>query len=518
MADRGLSAPVADLLRQAEQVPDRVAVIAGGEGWTVSRLAEQSSRLAAGMARYGVRPGDRVALHMHNVVEAALAYLACLRLNAVAVPLNTRLALPELWDLVLRTEPVVYLGQGELYERFAGLPQSLLPDSARFVTGPPAARAGTSTWQNLLAAGTGAGSGLAAAPPDPGAPAILLATSGTTGRSKIVIWSHQTLAGLPLSAAGRGIAAGGVVPVTTPLMHGGGVCYLFSLLAQAATAVLTGQFEAAAMLDAMQRHRVTNVYGMPFMCAELAREQRSSPRDVSALQSATVVGDVCPAEVETAFKQAFGVPLLSLWAATEDVGATVTGERVGPYLRMIPGAEVEVTASDGRPAAPGETGEMVTRSPTTSPGYWDGPHDHMLGLEGGFRSGDLVREVAPGLLRYMGRKKDLIVRGGSNVSPSEVEEALRAHPDVLDAAVAGYDDDLLGQRVGALLVVAGRGHRPVSAADIRAWAEDRLASYKVPERIAFVDAVPRNALTKVDRLAVGSALAAISDSKDPPRA
>lgn len=519
MTERGLSAPVAALLRQAEQVPDRVAVITGDEGWTVSRLADQSNRLAAGMAEHGVKPGDRVALHMHNVVEAALTYLACLRLGAVAMPLNTRLALPELQDLIRRTEPAIYLGQQELHARLVDLPQNLLPDSARFVVGPSTASASTRTWEDLQAAGAGAaGRELAEAPSDPESPAILLATSGTTGRSKIVIWSYRTLAALHLSAAGRGITAGGVVPVATPLMHGGAVCYLFSLLTQAATAILTGQFNAAVMLDSMQRHQVTTVYGMPFMCAELAREQRSRPRDVSALQSATVVGDVCPAEVEIAFQEVFGVPLLSFWAATEDVGATVTWKRTGPYLRLIPDAHAEITAADGRPVAPGETGEMVTRSPTTSPGYWDGPRDHTLTPEGGFRSGDLVREVGPGVLQYMGRKKDLIVRGGSNVSPGEVEEALRAHPDVLDAAVAGYEDGLLGQRVGALLVVAGRPRHAVLAADIRAWAGEHLASYKVPERIAFVDALPRNALTKVDRLAVGSALTALSEGEESPRA
>jgi acyl-CoA synthetase (AMP-forming)/AMP-acid ligase II len=125
-----------------------------------------------------------------------------------------------------------------------------------------------------------------------------------------------------------------------------------------------------------------------------------------------------------------------------------------------------------------------------------------------FRTGDLARELSPGLLQYVGRAKDLIIRGGSNISPQEVEEVLRAHPHVIDAGVAGYPDDLLGQRVGALLVLADRPSPVPSAEEIRAWAVQRLADYKVPEHITIVDTIPRNALTKVDRAAITAALSA----------
>jgi acyl-CoA synthetase (AMP-forming)/AMP-acid ligase II len=172
--------------------------------------------------------------------------------------------------------------------------------------------------------------------------------------------------------------------------------------------------------------------------------------------------------VEADFWRVFGVPLRSIWAATEDVGMTIPDTRTGPYVKVISQARAEVVRPDGRTADRGEVGELVTSSPTTTPGYWQGPVGHAPLPGGAFRTGDMVRELSPGLLQYVGRMKDLIIRGGSNVSPQEVEDVLRAHPGLME----------------------------------------RLAGYKVPERITIVDAVPRNALTKIDRAAITTALTA----------
>ncbi|MGH3168343.1 MAG: class I adenylate-forming enzyme family protein [Trebonia sp.] len=500
----GLPPPVRALLRQAEESPDQTVLVAGQDKWSSQRLAGQSGRLAAGLAGRGVRPGDRVALHMHNTAAAALAHLACLRLGAMAVPLNTRLATPELRNLVMRTQPKAYLGQEDLYTRFAPVPEDLVPEEARFLSSPAEA-VGTEPWPGLAADEAG----LADAEPEPDTPVLLLATSGTTGESKIAIWTRRTLDALGLSADGRGIGKGDVITVMAPLMHTAGTCLLFNALTQGATAVLIRQFDAADVLDAIERDGITTVIGLPFMYAELVREQQSRPRDVSALRTALSFGDVCPAGVEADFGRVFRVDLRSAWAATEDCGMTILDTRTGPYIKVIPQARAEVVRPDGQTADRGEIGELVTSSPTTIPGYWRGPGNYAPLPGGVFRTGDLARELSPGLLEFMGRTKDLIIRGGSNISPQEVEEILRAHPDVTDVGVAGYPDDTLGQRVGALVVLAG-GPSPVpSAEEIRTWAVQRLADYKVPERIRTVQAVPRNALTKIDRPAITAALSSL---------
>jgi long-chain acyl-CoA synthetase len=498
-----LSPPVRDLLRRAEQSPDHTALVVGQDKWSSRRLAEQAGRLAAGLAGQGVGPGDRVALHMHNTAAAALAHLACLRLGAVAIPLNTRLATPELLNLVSRARPKIYLGQDDLYAQFAAVPEDLVPREARFVS-TAAEPVGSEPWPDLAADHAG----LTDAEPDPDTPAVLMATSGTTGEIKIAVFTHRTLDALSLSAEGRGIGKGDVITVMVPLMHTAGIYLLFNAVTQGATAVLIRQFDAAEVLDAIERDGITTVIGLPFMFAELTREQQSSPRDVSTLRAACSFGDVCPAGVEADFGRVFGVALRSAWAATEDCGMTVLDPRPGPYIKVIPQARAEVVRPDGRKADRGEVGELVTSSPTTIPGYWQGPGGSMPLPGGVFRTGDLARELSPGLLQYVGRAKDLIIRGGSNISPQEVEEVLRAHPHVIDVGVAGYPDDLLGQRVGALLVLASRPSPVPSAEEIRTWAVQRLAEYKVPERLRIVRAVPRSALTKIDRAAITAALTA----------
>jgi long-chain acyl-CoA synthetase len=486
--------PVAELLRPAREEPDRIAMVADGHPWTCAQLAEQSGRLAAGLAAYGVAAGARIALQLYNTPDAVLALLACLRIGAIAVPLNTRLTAPELCDLIERTGPVLYFGEHDLRPRLASVPESLLPEKARFVAAAAGITASRTSWPDLFGKPAAHAGEL-----DSDSPAILLPTSGSTGKSKIVIWSHRTLAALHLSGDGRGIGSGDVIPVMTPLMHGSGAYHLFTALAQHATVVLIHSFEPGTVLDAMQRHRITTLFGLPFMCAALAREQLLRPRDASTLRSGFVAGDACPAEIVSEFSWALGAPLRSFWAATEDVGATTAGCEPGPYTRVIPEATVRIVAADGRTAARGTVGEMLVSSPTTTPGYWNGPSDLTPMPDGVFHSGDLVREREPGVLEYVGRAKDIIVRGGSNISPSEIEQALRSHPAVLDAGVAGLPDPALGQRVGALVVLTP-GISRSSLQDIRSWLGERLAAWKLPEHIRAVDDIPRNALTKIDRV------------------
>jgi acyl-CoA synthetase (AMP-forming)/AMP-acid ligase II len=185
-------------------------------------------------------------------------------------------------------------------------------------------------------------------------------------------------------------------------------------------------------------------------------------------------------------------------------------------MRVIPEATVQIVQADGRTAARGAMGEMLISSPTTTPGYWNGPGDCIRLPDGMFHSGDLVREREPGLLEYLGRAKDIIVRAGANISPSEVEEALRSHPGVVDAGVAGLPDPALGQRVGALVVLAAGPSRP-SIRDVRSWLSDQLAPWKLPEHIRAVQAIPRNALTKIDRAAVRREITRHADPPDDAR-
>jgi acyl-CoA synthetase (AMP-forming)/AMP-acid ligase II len=502
-----LVSPIVALWRRAQDEPDRIAMVAEDGPWTTARLVRKSERLAAGLLARGVAAGDRMALHLHNTSDTVVALLACVRIGAVAVPLNTQLTTPELSDLIARTCPLLYLGEHDLYSRVAPMTETLLPKKSRFLAAPPGTTTSGLGWPQL--ANIDDCSTLDKVEPELDSPAFLLSTSGSTGISKIVVWSHRNLAALHLSGNGRGISHDDVLPIMTPLMHASGVYHLFTALAQGAVAVLINPFEPGAVLDAVQKHRITTTFGMPYMCSALAHEQQRRPRDVSSLRAGFVSGDTCPAEIVSEFSHVFDAPLRAFWAATEDVGSTVAAVDTGPCVRIVPEATVHIIDSDGHAVFPGAMGEMLVSSPTTTPGYWHGPGDYTPMPGGFFHTGDLVCEREPGLLEYLGRAKDVIVRGGAKISPTEVEEALRSHPAVADAGVAGLPDATLGQRVGALVVYAAGRDRP-SNHDLASWLSARLAAWKVPEHLHAADAIPRNALTKIDRAVVRHELARLS--------
>jgi long-chain acyl-CoA synthetase len=511
------ASPLSVLSERAIAAPDEIVLIAGDTRWTAGSLLHGTQRLAAALASRGVRPGDRVAIHMYNIAETAIAYLACLRLGAIAAPLNIRFKTEELAQWVGRLTPALYLGQAELYESFAGVPQGLLPDERRFTVGAASHAVGTTpnavgtipdavgTWRELI---DSAPAEQVFGPHDPETPAVLLSTSGTTsGRGKLVVWTHRTLVSLGNAAPARGYVNGSVRALATPMMHASGVIALTSTcLTPGCRLVLLPKFEPDLVLDAIEQHGCTGLGGLPFMYAALTQRQAEEPRDVSSLQLCTVVGDTCPAEIAQSFQREFGLPPLGLWGSTEEPGATIPASRVGPFSRLAAGVEAQVVNDAGDRVPDGETGELWLRSASTTPGYWEGP-GMIAHLPGGvFRTGDIVRMTGGDEFEYIARAKDIIVRGGSNISPIEVEDVLRTCPFVVDATVAGIPDPVLGQKVGALLVLVGDVTDEVIPVII-GTARQTLADYKVPEVVMLTTELPRAASTKIDRKAVAEILA-----------
>jgi long-chain acyl-CoA synthetase len=514
-SESATTSPLQALLGRATAAPDEIVLVAGDTRLSAAGLLREAERLAASLASRGVQPGDRVAIHMYNIAEAAIAYLACFRLGAIAAPLNTRFKTEELSHWMERLTPAIYLGQAELYENFAGVPQDLLPDARRFSVG--ATPDGAGSWSALIdgavpGGASGSITGLVDVPifrpHDPDTPAVLLSTSGTTsGRGKLVVWTHETLAALANAAPARGYVPGGVRALATPMMHASGVITLVSAcLTPGFRLVLLPKFEPDLVLDAIESHRCTSFSGLPFIYAALAERQAEEPRDVSSLTLCTVVGDTCPAEIANSIRRAFVLPLLGLWGSTEEPGATIPARRVGAFSRMVPEVEARVVDEAGDRVADGETGELWLKSASTTPGYWEGPGIITRLPDGFFRTGDIVRMTGEDEFEYIARGKDIILRGGSNISPIEVEEVLRTCPFVIDAAVAGIPDPVLGQRVGAVLVLAGDVTDEVVPA-ILGTARQKLADYKVPDLVVLAAALPRAASTKIDRRAVENILA-----------
>jgi acyl-CoA synthetase (AMP-forming)/AMP-acid ligase II len=261
----------------------------------------------------------------------------------------------------------------------------------------------------------------------------------------------------------------------------------------------------------MERHACTVFFALPSLASDVADAQQRRPRDLPSLAFGYTGGDKASRGTERAFQTAFGLPLLSMWASTEDVGATDPAPSPGPLTAVRPDTKVRLVDEHGRDVANGQPGEMWLRSPATTPGYWQGPGQVEPLEDGWFRSGDLMRWDGE-LLRYIGRTKDVIVRAGTNIAPGEVEDALLSADGISDAGVVGLPDERLGQRVVAAIVLAEGGTTEGALEQARILLETE----KVPEHVVTIDVLPRTPAGKVDRKALAALITRANEGTQDP--
>ena len=493
--------PPGALRRHVTTQPDAVAFVDGDDIWTYERFSRQVHRLAHGLMARGVRKGCRVALHMANLPELAVTYYACFSIGAIAAPLNIRFKAAELHRALEHLQPSLYIGQASLYDEVAAIAQSVLPSKARYVVRGAVDDPDVQDWAELLRHGW---DDELATTLDTEAAAALLCTSGTTGKPKFVTHTLASIAEAARLLQHWGIDGDQVAVLTSPMVHASGFNVFHACITHGARVALLERFDADATLDVIERQKVTWFGGLPFMAAALLDGQREGARDVRSLRTAVTGGDVCPARLQSDFHAHFGTPLRSVWAATEAVGSLTFSSIPGPVSRVTPGAEVRLVNKKGEEAAPGETGELQVRGLNVTIGYWENPGVIKDATrDGWFSTGDLMRrdDNDNDNLWFVARKKDLIVRGGSNIAPGEVEGALRTHPAVTDAAVAGVPDEVLGERVVGFVCLAENAGM-ASLDEILCHVRSQLAEYKVPERLEAVSAIPRSGIGKIDRKAL----------------
>jgi long-chain acyl-CoA synthetase len=490
--------PVDALMHQAQTRPKSAAFVFHDQAWTYERLAAEAEHLARGLAARGVGPGDRVALHLLNRPEMIVAYYACFQLGAIAAPLRTAFKFVELAPLLQRLKPALYIGEMGLYENVAPVDASILAPDKRFIVDGSFEDHGVQPWQTLF---DGATDGRLSVAPASYEPAVLINTSGTTGQPKFVIHTPATLAEtLDLIIRHWGFSNDDVMIEPLPMAHMSGLISFLAYIQFGIPFVLLEGFDADTVLDVIERHRCTCCIGFPAQYAALLESQRTRPRDLTSLRFCLTGADVCPIDLQERIPSVFGVPLYNIWAATEVVGSLTFGLQCGPVARIVKSARVRLIDDNGADVAHGEAGELLVRGANVFAGYWNDPRATADSLRGGwYRTGDLMRRGEGDDLWFLSRKKDIIIRGGTNISPVEVEQALVAcHPAVEEAAVVGVPDTVLGQRVFGFVKLAD-GTRSTVRAEILRSVATRLASYKVPERLEVLDELPRTALSKVDR-------------------
>lgn len=487
-----MSAPAAPALPVP---PGKAAVVEGDTVRTHGELEARADRLANALLDLGARRGGRVAVMLPNGIALFESHRAAARAQCSVVPVNWHLKAHELsWILADCEAPVVVA-----HTDFAPHVEAALPEGAgtRVLWVGDDVPAGGDRYEDAVARA-------APTPPAPDAavvPRVVLYTSGTSGRPKGVVHTYER--GVSAHPALWGFTADDVHLLAAPAYHGAPWSFANTHLAIGATVVVLGRWDARRWLGLVERHRVTDTFAVP---AHLVRvlEVPAAERaafDLSSLRLVVHAGAPCPVDVKRRFMAAFpGVEVWEFYGFSE--GGRVTRispaewvERPGSVGRPLPGVEVAILADDGTPLPAGGTGLVYVRPPGGGRFHYHGDDEKTAGAwRGDFCTvGDVGHLDADGYLYVTDRASDMILRGGVNIYPREIEDVLHRHPAVVDCAVYGVPHERDGEAVSAMVETSA----PVGADELAAHCRAFLADYKCPTRWVFVDALPRDPNGKV---------------------
>jgi long-chain acyl-CoA synthetase len=452
----------------AARHPERPALRLDGDVVTFARLERDSARAAAYLRSLGVGPGDRVGLCLPNVPEFAVLYYGILRAGGVVVPMNPLLKEREVEHCMADSGARLLVGAGTAVDGY----EPLAEITER----------------------------------DPGDTAVIIYTSGTTGRPKGAELTHRNLLrnveatnSTLLRLTPDDVVFGGL-----PLFHSfGQTCALNCAVAAGACLTLLPRFDAGRALEMLLRDGVTVFEGVPTMFGALLAHPALTDAHRGTLRLAASGGAALPVEILHAFEEAFGCPLLEGYGLSETSPVACFNRPEGPRRPgtvglPIDGVQVRVQDDEWRELPDGTAGEIAVSGHNVMKGYWQRPEatDDAL-RDGWFRTGDLGVRDPDGLLRIVGRKKELIIRGGFNVYPREIEEVLYEHPAVAEAAVLGTPHPDLGEEVTAVVALRSGHEGAVDPDELREFVRARVAPYKYPRLVRITDALPKGPTGKI---------------------
>jgi long-chain acyl-CoA synthetase len=508
------AAPLGDLLRLGLAArPGEVALLSNRRSLTWRELEEASSRLAAGYLGLGLAPGDRVASLMPNRVDLVVHYLACFKAELIATPLNYRYTATEIDHALAVSGARVLLAH---VERAADIEASALAGGLELGTvayrdveplpqgneEPAAAEPGWAhDFHRLLEAAPLPRPG---ADPDPGEPAVIFFTSGSTGPAKGVTHSRETLRWMIASAAmAFELTDDDVFLPGSSMSHVGSFLWALATLAVGGKVVVARATDAHELLPLLRDQQPTVLAMIPAALSALINDHDLRPGDFASLRLCRAGSDKVSTELLAEFAAAAGFPIVEGYGMTEVGLATLnppSGEiRQGSIGTPIGGYRIELRGEDGEPVEGEEVGRIWIETRSQMVGYWEAPEATAeVVVDGWLDSGDLARADAEGYLWFFGRKKQVIIHDGSNISPYEVEGALVDHPAIALAGAVGVHDTVHGENVRAYVTLAEGADQP-SAADLIVHCRERIG-YKAPEEIVFLDEMPLNPTGKIDRV------------------
>jgi long-chain acyl-CoA synthetase len=485
--------------------------------YTNIEIAREATQLAAGLRASGVEKGDRVMVMMLNCPEVIISYQAIARAGAVIIPVLPLLKGPEVRYIAENSAAKAVITSAILLpllrHALADVPtmkhiiSTGIEGEERDESRPYTIHA----YQDVV---TGEAAyadryleeleGVSLSPDDT---AVILYTSGTTGHPKGVVLTHRNV--VSNAVAGRGsstseerASAGSEAQLAIlPLAHAYGLTASNIGYLTGTKVVMHPRFDTVAVLSAIERHRISAFAGVPAMFVALLYTPDADKYDTSSLQYCASGSAPLPLAILEGFERKFGCQILEGYGLSEATTVLTAHSqdmqrKPGSVGKPIAGVELLIVDENGKPVPTGEVGEIIARGPNIMKGYYNLPQETQAALRNGWlHTGDMGRFDEDGYVYIVERKKDLIIRGGFNIYPRDVEEVLNRHPAVIESAVIGIPSERMGEEVKAFVVTRS----DVDAETLKAYCRESLANYKTPAEIEFVNALPRNAVGKIDK-------------------
>lgn len=500
-AGKPLDQPVdmSSLLRNGlAERPNEPALASLQANWTWRELDRDAGRLARNLLAMGLQPGDRVASLLPNCCITEVLYIACIRAGLVATPLNYRYMAPEIDHALKVSEASVLVAHAERNSDIAL--SEAVPRLLRGTISYGAEVEDAATLEAMIATEPPA---MELPAPNPAAPAFIFFTSGSTGSPKGVTHTAETIGWIAAStAAGLALTPEDTFLTASSLSHEGGVGFSFAALSTGASVAIARHFDPDEYLPLLRQVRPTVIWILPAALIRLVEDQGATRQDFASVRYCATGGDKLPAELEREFEEKAGFQIHETYGMTE-IGSAAGNppdglNKPGSIGPLSPGYELEIRDDDGNELPVNSKGRLWIRSPTTMIGYWNRPDATAEVLvDGWLDTGDVMSIDEDGYLWFAGRKKQIIVHDGSNISPQDVESALLAHPAVAAAGVVGIHDLAHGENVRAYVTLHSNVARP-SASELISFARESVG-YKAPEDIIFLDEMPLSPAGKTDR-------------------
>ncbi len=493
------------LVKHSEVRPDRLAVVYKDKRYTYGELNERVNRCANGLLALGVCKGDRVNALLLNTNEMIEALFACAKLGAILVPINVRLSPQEILYIIqdARASHFIY---DERLRPLVDHIRMAKTSIQEFIHAGSSPHGDDHVYEELIEQASAS---------EPGFPVfmddvhMMMYTSGTTGKPKGAMLTHgntqwnaiNSIHSTPFDNDDIALAVapmfhiGGMSVSTTPLIYKGG------------TIVLEDMFDPVRILQKIETERVTNIFLVPAMWHALMQVPNFENYDISSLRFAVSGGAPCPITVIEFFQQrdipfyeGFGLTETAPFVCILDKESSV--RKNGSVGKEPMHTSVRIVDPNDRDVPPGEVGELIVQGPNIMAGYWNKPEETKAAIRNGwFYTGDLAKFDDEGFIYIVDRKKDMIITGGENVYPIEVEQVLYRHPNIREAAIIGYPDEKWGESIKAVIALKDP-EQQLTLEDLKGFLEGKIAKFKIPKQVEIVEALPRNATGKILKTAL----------------